>query len=111
MYHKYGQYDSSSDLKECYALIKKYKESQVEYSSFTSNKQYPLPFNAYKLDEDKSHVQFWILLKFLKFKLIFIYSKNKTNETSIPVLETNSNENDLLKIEKEKKDIVDKLFG
>ena len=59
LYHKYGHYDSSNDLRECHELLKKYKESQVEYSSFTSTKQYPLSFNAYKLDEEKLHVYFF----------------------------------------------------
>jgi hypothetical protein len=65
--HKiYGVYDNAMDVIHCKALVETYKQSQaavldtnggVDTTSITSqmnstNKQYPLPFNAYNLDND-----------------------------------------------------------
>ena len=62
LYTTFGQYDNQMDVIHCKALLEQYKQTQQEYVKNTSNQQqvnsnpiktYPLPFNAYNLDEEK----------------------------------------------------------
>ncbi len=106
---KHGVYDNSSDLVVCSELLSKYKQAQNEIEAITSKnssnthsftKTYPLAYNAYNLDEDSPSKK-----------------KNKGNKSSA------SGHDELLKdeeknartspqaTEKEKEDIVKKIFG
>lgn len=64
LYKKYGEYDNTTDLETCMKLLTKYKEEQKELTringensqnkhKFVTPKTYSLPFNAYKMDEEK----------------------------------------------------------
>lgn len=61
LFVKYGDYEKTEDLNYCMNNLNEYKEIQARIDSnikqnahsFKQEKTYPLPFNAYKLDEEK----------------------------------------------------------
>jgi hypothetical protein len=64
------------DVIHCKALLESYRQVQEELAKKTVNQQqvncqpintYPLPFNAYSLDEEKTDVCMHFLLTFLLF--------------------------------------------
>ena len=62
LYATFGVYDNRTDVIHCKALLETYRQTQEEFVKNTSNQQnvncnpvktYPLPFNAYNLDDEK----------------------------------------------------------
>ncbi len=107
---KHGVYDNSADLVVCSDLLSKYKQVQTEIEAITSKnssnthsftKTYPLAYNAYNLDEDSPSKK-----------------KNKGSKSSAsrPYDETLKDEEKNARTsppatEKEKEEIVKKIFG
>ncbi len=66
MYEKCGEYDNQMDVAHCKALLETLKKNQEDLANKTSSsnqnvnanpvKMYPLPFNAYNLDEENVSV-------------------------------------------------------
>ncbi len=109
LFKKHGAYNNNSDLIECNEFLSKYKKTQAEIETITAKNSknthsftntYPLAYNAYNLDEESPSKK-----------------KNKDTKSS----DTNSNDKitdekekariSLETSEKEKEEIVKKIFG
>ena len=107
MYLKYGEYDKTSDLLHCKKLLdiyhEKHKPSDDPSSDTASTNRvncnptntYPLPFNAYNLDEENQVDP----------------SDIKVNEIETPSPSTNQLNLSEEEVNKEKEKIVEKIFG
>lgn len=112
LFQKFGAYDNAADLAVCRELLANYKETQAKLEAITSTnsinthsyKTYPLPYNAYKLDEESP-----------------VKKKNKTSRNAMSskqsvaveeeghqVVDVNGPE---IVSSKEKEEIVNKIFG
>ena len=105
---KHGVYDNSADLIVCSELLSKYKQTQTEIEAISSKnstnthsftKTYPLAYNAYNLDEVSPSKK-----------------KNKRSNLSAKNDERVRDEEEKARSspptsEKEKEEIVNKIFG
>jgi hypothetical protein len=107
LYRKYGVYEKTQDLLHCKNLLDIYHEKHKITTDTTSNTEpgnrlncnpantYPLPFNAYNLDEEHP------------------VNPNdiKVNEIDKPLSPTNQLDFNEEEANKEKEKIVEKIFG
>jgi hypothetical protein len=105
LYRKYGEFDKAQDLLHCKNLLSIYhaKHKPIDDSSDTSSSNrvncnptntYPLPFNAYNLDEENQVCPNDV-------KVNEVGTLPSTNQLNLSEEELN----------KEKEKIVEKLFG
>lgn len=123
LYKKYGNYDNQFDLIHCKALLETFKQTESGTSNETANlqinsinKTYPLPFNAYDLENkasssslessDKKDESTETLVKSDEIKTIT--GDNKLNQVEI---DDDKNQTTTLNSQDRKEKTLEKIFN